>query len=192
MTPEEAFRLGWALAILWRHHKMKIYSRFKARPIEAAPSGEKEETTFEMHIDQNGHKSIKKSGKTNIYEKIQASYEDTKIENIIARAMGGDSSGLLTHEGQYLDITDAPQTLAEAQQSIQAIRNVFNKLPLEIKTKYDMSVEKYIADFGSEKWQKIMGIEKEQPAIEPEIHPETSKKPEINVQPATEKAGEKA
>ncbi len=170
---------------------MKIYSRFKARPIEAAPSGEKEETTFEMHIDQNGHKSIKKSGKTNIYEKIQAAYEETKIENIITRALGGDSSSLIAHEGQYLDITNAPQTLAEAQQSIQAIKNMFDKLPLEIRAKYDMSVEKYIADFGSEKWQKIMGIEKDQPTVAPEIKPETNKKPEINVQPA-EKAGEKA
>lgn len=167
---------------------MKIYSRFKARPMEAAPSGEKEETTFEMHIDQNGHKSIRKNGKTNIYEKIQASYEETKIENIIARAMGGDSSDLMAHEGQYLDITNAPQTLAEAQQSIQAIKNVFNKLPLEIRTKYDMSVEKYIADFGSENWMNIMGIEKEKPTITPEIQPE---KPEISIKPATEKAGEK-
>ena len=168
---------------------MKIYSRFRARPIEAAPSGEKEETTFEMHIDQNGHKDIKKSGKTNIYEKIQASYEETKIENIIARAMGGDSSGLMAHESQYLDITKAPQTLAEAQQSIQAIKNVFNKLPLEIRTKYDMSVEKYIADFGSEKWMNIMGIEKDQPTVKPEIQPE---KPEISIKPDTQKAGEKA
>lgn len=170
---------------------MKIYSRFKARPMEAAPSGKKEEATFEMHIDQNGHKSIKKSGKTNIYEKIQASYEETKIENIITRALGGDSSGLLAHEGQYLDITNAPQTLAEAQQSIQAIKNLFDKLPLEIRAKYDMSVEKYIADFGSEKWQEIMGIETEQTNIKPEIQPETSKKPEINVQPP-KKAGEEA
>ena len=189
MTPKEALQLGWALGILWRKNKMKIYSRFRARPIEAAPSGEKEETTFEMHIDQNGHKDIKKSGKTNIYEKIQASYEETKIENIIARAMGGDSSGLMAHEGQYLDITKAPQTLAEAQQSIQAIKNVFNKLPLEIRTKYDMSVEKYIADFGSEKWMNIMGIEKDQPTVKPEIQPE---KPEISIKPDTQKAGEKA
>ena len=161
MTPEEAFRLGWALAILWRQYKMKIYSRFKARPMEAAPTGEKEQDTFEMQIDQNGHKSIKKSGKTNIYEKIQAAYEETKIENIIARALGGDSSGLMAHEGQYLDITNAPQTLAEAQQSIQAIKNVFDKLPLNIREKYGMSVEKYIADFGSENWMNIMGIEKD-------------------------------
>lgn len=191
MTPEEAFRLGWALAIIWRHHKMEIYSRFRARPIEAAPSGEKEEATFEMHIDQNGHKDIKKSGKTNIYEKIQASYEETKIENIIARAMGGDSSGLMAHEGQYLDITNAPQTLAEAQQSIQAIKNVFDKLPLSIREKYGMSVEKYVADFGSDRWMKIMGIQKDTPTVAPEIKPETGKKPEINVQPA-EKEGEKA
>lgn len=166
---------------------MEIYSRFRPRPNEAAPAGEKEETTFEMHIDKNGHKDIKKSGKTNIYEKTQASYEETKIENIIARAMGGDSSGLMAHEGQYLDITNAPQTLAEAQQSIQAIKNIFDKLPLEIRTKYDMSVEKYIADFGSEKWQEIMGIKKDTPTVAPEIQPE---KPEISIKPA-EKAGEK-
>ena len=164
---------------------MEIYSRFRARPMEAAPSGEKEEATFEMHIDQNGHKEIKKNGKTNIYEKIQASYEETKIENIINRAMGGDASGLNAHVGQYLDITNAPQTLAEAQQSIQAIKNTFNKLPLEIRAKYDMSVEKYIADFGSKNWMDAMGIQPEK------------KETEISVKPTEttlelEKAGEKA
>lgn len=164
---------------------MEIYSRFRARPIEAAPSGEKEEKTFEMHIDQNGHKSIKESGKTNIYEKIQAAYEETKIENIINRAMGGDASDLNAHIGQYLDITNAPQTLAEAQQSIQAIKNTFDKLPLEIKAKYDMSVEKYIADFGSKNWMDAMGIQPEKK--EPETNVNTAEKP-LEV----EKAGEKA
>lgn len=164
---------------------MEIYSRFRARPMEAAPSGEKEEATFEMQIDEKGHKSIKKNGMTNIYEKIQASYEDTKIENIIARAMGGDSSGLMAHEGQYLDITNAPQTLAEAQQSIQAIKNTFDKLPISVREKYNMSIEKYIADFGSENWMEIMGIQKDEPTVIPEIQPE---KPEIQI----EKAGDKA
>lgn len=147
--------------------KPKIYSRFNRRPTEATASGEKEEQTFEMVIDKNGHKSIQPSGYTNIYERIQGSYEETKIENIIARAMGGEMSGLNAHNGQYLDITNAPSTLAEAQQSIQAIKNMFDKLPLEIRNKYNMSVEQYIADFGSENWANIMGVELNKPVTQP-------------------------
>lgn len=139
---------------------MEIYTRFKRPQAEPTASGTEEEYTYEMTIDKNGHKEIKRSGKTNIYEKIQASYEDTKIENIIKRAMGGETSGLMAHQGQYLDITNAPQTLAEAQQAIQTAKNVFEKLPIDIREKYEMSVEKYIADIGSDNWMTNMGIEK--------------------------------
>lgn len=139
---------------------MEIYTRFQRPQAEPTASGTEEEYTYEMTIDKNGHKEIRRSGKTNVYEKIQASYEETKIENIIARAMGGETSGLMAHQGQYLDITNAPQTLAEAQQAIQTAKNIFEKLPISVKEQYNMSVEQYIADIGSDNWMAAMGIEK--------------------------------
>lgn len=111
------------------------------------PSGEKEETTFTMTIDKEGHKSIKIDGKTNIYERIQSHAEECDIYNILNRAMNGDQTALNARSGQYIDTIGMPKTLAEAQQLIINIRHDFEKLPKEERLKYNNSPEEYVAHF---------------------------------------------
>lgn len=139
---------------------MKYNSAYDRPKTEPAPTGDKYEYIYEMDIDENGHKIlVKTDNMENIYEKIQESLEETKIENIIRRAIGGDPTALAQTNGQYFDATDAPQSLAEAQRIIiQATENFF-KLPLTIREKFDHSPEKYINEFGSESWiGKMDGI----------------------------------
>lgn len=156
--------------------KPVFYSRTSKRPTTAAPSGSAEADTYEVEIDTTGHKHLVKSGKTNVYERIQTSLESTKIENIIRRATAGDVSALAVTNGQYLDCTDMPKSLAEAQNILIKLQTQFDSLPLEIRQKYDMSAERYIADYGTENWAKNLGIidqvemlnEKEENKSEPE------------------------
>lgn len=138
---------------------MTFGSRFnRTKETEGSEVGRPEIETREISIDKTGHKSLIITGKTNVYDRIQAALEETKIENIIRRATLGDPTALAAIEGQYLDISDAPKTLAEAQNLIIKVKQEFDKLPLEVRRKYDMSAEKYVADYGSENWQKIIGI----------------------------------
>lgn len=124
----------------------------------AAPNGSPEEPEYTMCIDKNGHKYLKETGKTNTYKLIQESLEETKIENIMQRAEAGDLTALNIRNGEYLDITDMPNTLAEAQNFVIKASQEFDKLPLEIRKKFDMSPEKYIASFGSKAWADALGI----------------------------------
>lgn len=138
----------------------KIYSRFNRPDTIEAPAGTWTEPEYQETIDENGHLSLIQTGETPTYEIIQASLEETKIENIMQRATMGDPTALAATAGAYVDTTNMPTSLAEMQQAIINVRNEFERLPLDIRLQFDQSPEKYISMYGSEDWAKIMGYEK--------------------------------
>lgn len=138
---------------------MKFYSRLKPAPVIEAPAGSKEATTYQTQIDENGHKVTIPVGKTNIYDRIQSSLEETKIENIIKRFTEGDITAFRQGEPLYADMTEAPRTLMEAQNMIIRITDEFNNLPVEVRAKFDHSPEKYVALYGGEQWAQAVGYE---------------------------------
>lgn len=125
------------------------------------PVGSKFHDNWEVTIDERGHKTLMQSGSTNTYAKIQEHLEETLIENILQRAALGDEEALNRVNAQYLDTTDMPKTLAEAQNKIISIKNEFEKLPIELRRQFDFSPEKYIQEYGTEPWMKTMGFIKE-------------------------------
>lgn len=137
---------------------MKYYAAYKTPTTEPAPAGSKEESVYQIDIDLNGHKVIKEVGKTNIYDMIQASLEQSKIENIIRRATEGDANALAVMNGQYIDTTDVPHTLAEAQNFVIKAKNEFDQLPINIRRQFNMSAEQYIAEYGKQSWIEKLGI----------------------------------
>lgn len=138
---------------------MKFYSRLNPAPVIETPAGSKEATTYQTQIDENGHKVTVPIGKTNVYDRIQSSLEETKIENIIRRFTEGDISAFRQGEPLYADMTEAPKTLMEAQNMIIRITDEFNNLPVEVRAKFDHSPEKYVALYGGEQWAQAVGYE---------------------------------
>lgn len=149
--------------------KPKFYTAYNRPETQASPAGEKEEPVYQMHVDTKGNKQLIKTGMTNIYDIIQESLEQSKIENIIRRATEGDPYALTQMNGQYIDTTDLPTTLAEAQSFVIKAKNEFDQLPINIRRQFDMSAEKYIAAYGTENWINIMGLNK--PAEKPTEKP---------------------
>lgn len=134
---------------------MTFKTRYNRGKTEAAPAGEKFVTEYEISIDELGHKSLtQKVALRDIYTPIQESLEETKIENILRRAAAGDENALRARQGQYLDMRNAPTSLAEAQAAIVAAENEWLKLPIEIRKAFDHSFEKFINDYGTEEWNK--------------------------------------
>lgn len=113
---------------------------------------------YEIQIDKKGHKTLKQVGEHDIYEEIQSFLEETKIENILARAAAGDLNTLNQRTGLYIDVTDSPKTLAEAQNAILKLGNYFDSLPTDVRAKFDNSKEKFVQEYGSEEWLNNMGF----------------------------------
>lgn len=140
----------------------------------SAETGTEYDKTYTMILDKNGIKHLRCTGETNRYKKIQSHLDECLVENILAKATM-DPSVLNKRQGLYFDSTSMPKTLAEAQNAILALNQEFEKLPAEIKNKFNNSPEQYVAEYGSKLWGDKMGLVKE--AVE---ETKEEKKEEVN------------
>lgn len=151
------------------------YSEMNNNHVYITESGSQLQNEYGYEIDSYGRKVLVKTGETNLYQKIQEQLEETKIENILRRAMAGDNS-VFRPEGIYADLTEMPSNLLEARQSMQKLENVWQELPKELKAKYNYDLDQFIGQSGSEQWLRDMGLLKEQP--KETITPKTETKEE--------------
>lgn len=141
---------------------MEFYSAFNRPASIQAERGSEFAPIYEYEIDKKtGKRKLVKTGETNVYEKIQASLESTKIENIVKRYTQGDTSALMINQGDYIDISEMPTSMIELQNIIMKTKNEFMKLDPEIRNKFENSAEKYVSMYGSEEWMNLMGLVKE-------------------------------
>ena len=122
-----------------------------------SPIGSTEANDYQIQIDKKGHKVLKLVGTHDIYEEIQSYKDECSIENILARAAAGDVDALNRRQGFYADITETPANLAEAQNAILKLSAEFNKLPAEIREKFDNSKERFVQLFGTDEFNELMG-----------------------------------
>lgn len=140
--------------------KVKILNRFDEPIIEPTKAGSKFEPVFELKHDDKGEIELVKRGETNIYEKIQQYADECDVSQILAKAVI-DPTILNQREGFYADMTEMPKTLGEAQNMILSMQKEFDTLPVETRAKFDYSMEKYVAQFGTKEWAEAMGYTQE-------------------------------
>lgn len=132
-------------------------------------AGQKVRLTFRWAYDDKGNKSLVQDEEIDRDAEIQSYLEETKIENIINRAAFDPSIvqklGAQLSDAEPQDFTNMPSTLAEAQNLMIQAEQTWDKLPREVKQKFDNDVNKFIARFGTTDWMKALGLDQE-PAIE--------------------------
>lgn len=122
------------------------------------PRGNKIIVEHRLVTDKDGIDHLVRDNKINIYEKIQASAEQSDIKSIIRRASLGDPTALNQVKGEYMNVLGAPKDLREAQQFCINAERQFNSLPLETKKAFDMNPRKYVAMYGTKEFEDITGI----------------------------------
>lgn len=141
---------------------MEFKTAYNRGKTEYAPLGSETAPVYEYRINEKtGKRIMVQVGETNVYEKIQASLESSKLENIIRQATNGDPTILNQREGQYIDISEIPTNMIDMQNMILRANGEFEKLPAETRKQFENSTEKYISMYGSEEWAKIMGLYQE-------------------------------
>lgn len=128
-----------------------------------APAGRKTEMRHRASITKEGVRELIKDKEVAIYDLIQSHREECEIENIIRRAVEGDYNALNAVNGVFEDITNCPASIAEAQQYIIDAKAEFEKLPKEIKAKFEYNAEMYIAELGNnpKSWLEKTGFAEE-------------------------------
>ena len=121
-------------------------------PVTEPGSGIKDEKMLKM-VD--GVYELVKIGQSNLYDQIQSHRDSVDIYKILERYAAGDLDVLEQAHGQYIDITNAPKTLAEAYTYIENSKKYFENLPLKVREEYDHDASKFVADIGSEHFNKL-------------------------------------
>jgi hypothetical protein len=103
-------------------------------------------------------------GEKDIYAEIQSHADSVDIKTIMKRYELGDESVLHKKQGQFIDLSDMPTNFVDIMQTVITAENNFNSLPLEVRKAYNFSPAEYIADIGSEKWLKLLGLESNEEA----------------------------
>lgn len=143
---------------------MKIFGLANVRevPKEASASGDKIRRTFRWKYDNEGKKELTLDEEIDRDAEIQSYLEETKIENIIKRATFdpevAQRLGASLGDGEPIDYTEMPETLAEAQNLMLMAEQTWDKLPSETKQRFDNDVDKFIHNYGTIEWAKKLGI----------------------------------
>lgn len=116
------------------------------------PAGDEYLEVFQEEITKEGKKELVCIGKTNIYDKIQEGKEDTEIANILKHLALGDLSVLRQQQPQYIDSTTLPKNLMEANNIVLKAKQEFEKMPKEVKEKFDFDCELYVNTMGTKEW----------------------------------------
>lgn len=149
---------------------MDFYSRVNRPKTIPHPRSSKIVPTYSLQVNKDtGKKEIVESGKTNIYDMIQASKDETMVYNILKRFQNGDIEALSKTKGVYGDFTNAPKTLAEAHQLIINAENHFNDLPLDVRKEFNYSSSEYLASLTNGKFEQIMAKYVKQPEVQQEL-----------------------
>ena len=108
---------------------------------------------YEYKINEKGEKKLVKTDrKTNVHERIQADYDSTDINKLMLRFSLGDESAINVREGQYLDVTEMPTTLAEVFDRALQAEQLFVELPTDLKEMFNNSATEFFSSFGTKEF----------------------------------------
>ena len=118
-------------------------------------SGKPTRDIYEYHYDENGVKNLVKTDrKENVYARIQADYDATDINKLMARFALGDTSALDQRAGFFGDATKLPSTYAEMFDRVEACKQFFDSLPVDLKQSFGNSYEMFFASYGTKEFNK--------------------------------------
>lgn len=108
-------------------------------------------------VQQNGTIKLVPDKEIDLQEKYNAEYPATTIDNILANCNPMES---FADDGMHgIDATKLPSTFAEFLQIQIDRKREFDRLPVEVKQRFNNDVSQYMATAGTEEWFTKVGIE---------------------------------
>ncbi len=128
---------------------MNFASRTSRRLSTPSNVGSPTRPIYVKAFDEDGNPYLKEQGVQNIYDIIQAHYDDTRIESIVSRYEQGDTSVLGKLQGFYADMTAQAKNLQEAENAMIKVKALYDRMPKEVKHKFS-DLNSFIAAIGSD------------------------------------------
>lgn len=136
---------------------MELYTQLNRPKTIPNESGREYYEDYQERINKDtGEKELVVIGKHSVVEQIQAGAEETKIQNILKRVSMGDMSALMQKQPVYVDSTNMPKNLMEAQNLVIRATREFEAMPEEVRNLFSNNPEKYIAEMGTPEFLEKM------------------------------------
>lgn len=111
---------------------------------------------YQLRIVDNAEEIVE-TGKSNLYDYIQSHADSVDITKILERcALIEDYSMLNRMPTQFMDVTEMPQSLAEAYAQVQDAKNFFERMPIDIKESYNNNFVEFLQGLGDQKFQNVV------------------------------------
>lgn len=125
------------------------------RKFETSP-GSAVHQLYSSRVYDDGRIELEENGVEDIQEMIDSYREGTDMAYILHQLELGNDSVLNQRSPMYGDFTEAPNTLAQAQQMLIDGENAFYELPLETRQQFDNDFRKWLFTSGQPDWIKKM------------------------------------
>lgn len=120
-----------------------LFSRFNRPKTEAVPSFPGTQSVFEERI-VDGVRKLVKTGENPLNEFVQKSLAETQVYNILKKYENGNFDVLSKTVGQFFDATEMPRSLQDAQNALIKAEVYFDKLPVDVKNKFNNSCASFL------------------------------------------------
>lgn len=123
----------------------------------ASNPGKRFYTEKHGEVQPNGVIKLINDREIDLQEKYNAEYPATTIDNILANSSPLDNFADNGLNG--IDATKLPKTFAEFLQLQIDRKREFDRLPVEVKQKFNNDLNQYMATAGSAEWFDKLGID---------------------------------
>lgn len=140
--------------------------QYRDKTLEYTNPGSRLVDQYKLSYLDDGTETLEVCGKIDVYEKIQSYRDQTDIKAIIDRCIiTGDMREMYKQEGFYADMTIMPKSRIDALKSIAEAKNVWSKLPADVKEKFDNDVSKFFASAFTDDWYKKLEVVQEKKEV---------------------------
>ncbi len=141
-------------------------TQYDARDRIQSNAGTPVKQLYAGSYNERGQLELVEDGTEDLYAFIQSFAESTDIHSILKRYQNGEVDVLEKVQGFYGDITEMPQTYAEALQRIADSEKVFMSLPVDVRAKFGHSFSEFLAASQDADFLDRLGVKPDdQPAV---------------------------
>lgn len=152
---------------------MKFKTRFSEHERFYADPGKDFHNTYAVQIDEKGVKELVVTGEVYLPDEINSHAESVDIHNILARFNNGETEVLTKRVGDYFDASILPSNLADMYRTVANGEDMFNKLPVDVRAKFNHSFTEFVSSIGSPEFVEVFAPSKVADVKESEVADES-------------------
>lgn len=127
---------------------MKFRTKYD-RVIKLTCRGNEIEEVFELQVNKSGVLEPVKVGEIDVRQEINSHRDSVDLNMLIARYNAGDYEALNRRAASYFDATEMPKTLADAYRMSENGKVIFEKMPVEIKERFNNDYGQFLNQIGT-------------------------------------------